>query len=61
MSTEKLLRIIKAIIESADDLKWGERREIKCPECGGRMIVSKSRHNGHVWGVCQDCDVKIMQ
>lgn len=48
------LTLVKIIGEPAAGLKSGERTEIKFPYCGGKLIVSKSKNNGHVWGVCQN-------
>lgn len=48
------LTLVKVIGETAAGLKHGERTEITCPSCGGILIVSKSKNNGHIWGVCQN-------
>ena len=34
-----------------------EKREtIKCPACGGKLHLSQSSYNGHVWGKCETAD-----
>lgn len=49
------------ISASAKDLEWGESKEIECPDCRGVLTVSRSEYNGHIWAVCENCGVKMMQ
>lgn len=56
-SFERLTKISAA----AKDLKWGESKEIECPDCKGVLMVSRSDYNGHIWAVCENCGVKMMQ
>jgi len=52
---------LKRIVAAAKDLKWGESKEIECPDCKGVLTVSRSDYNGHIWAVCKHCGVKMMQ
>lgn len=52
---------LKRIVTAAKDLKWGESKEIECPDCKGVLTVSRSDYNGHIWAVCENCGVKMMQ
>lgn len=56
-SFERLTKISAA----AKDLKWGESKEIECLDCKGVLTVSRSDYNGHIWAVCENCGVKMMQ
>lgn len=43
-----------------EDLKSGEEREVTCV-CGGKLIIGKSKLNGHIHLVCKKCKFQIMQ
>lgn len=35
--------------------------EMECSICGGKMIGTKSKYNGHFHGQCQDCGARVME
>lgn len=43
-----------------EDLKVGEEREVTCV-CGGKLIIGKSKLNGHIHLFCSKCKFQIMQ
>nr|DAF22454.1 MAG TPA: ribosome, girodazole, girolline, antibiotic complex, 50S [Caudoviricetes sp.] len=38
-----------------------ETAEMDCPMCGGKMIVTVSRYNGHKSGHCKKCGARFME
>lgn len=52
----KTMRVLKAIHPWRTWTKKNrvEKQEvIECPECKGRLHLSQSAYNGHVWGKCE--------
>jgi ssDNA-binding Zn-finger/Zn-ribbon topoisomerase 1 len=53
--------LIKLIAEESKNLKPGQEKYIKCPDCGSDLRLSRSSYNGHLWAVCESCGVKFLQ
>lgn len=59
---DELLVIYKYLEENTVlSLKKGEKIEIKCLHCGGRVVASRAQSNGHLWVVCDNCGVLLCQ
>ena len=41
--------------------KKPETAEMDCPMCGGKMIVTVSKYNGHKSGHCEKCGARFME
>lgn len=42
-------------------LEKGESKVVKCPKCGGEVIVSRSSYNGHYHASCKECGMGFCQ
>lgn len=57
-----IMKIFKEYGKEIEALKWGESFKIKCPRCNeGMATISKSSYNGHLWIVCDNCKILMMQ
>lgn len=52
----KLEPVMSAMRKSFRKSRKGERREIECPTCKGRLVLVMSGHNGHIHGQCSTAD-----
>lgn len=50
---EEFMYLKKLLDLVPKDLKAGESFETICPDCGNKLIISKSDINGHLWIVCE--------
>jgi len=44
--------IIIKVFEFANDLKYGESKQVDCPICGNKLIIQRSAYNGHIFAKC---------
>jgi hypothetical protein len=64
LSKEEINKInnsIKLIDTYGSKLKCGEKIEIDCTECDGKITIRKSSYNGHISASCNKCDLMIIQ
>jgi hypothetical protein len=47
----KALPIIKEIKKAHKGQNW--KGAVKCPVCGGELVMTHASTNGHVWGCCK--------
>jgi hypothetical protein len=56
----KSLRIMSVVMPVVDEWRKkepiGKAEVIECPECKGRLHLSQSSYNGHVYGKCETPD-----
>lgn len=58
---EKSMRQMEAVMSVVNEWRKGWRKKgdpakqeiIECPACKGRLHLSQSSYNGHVWGKCE--------
>ena len=62
MDADKNIENVMEIFNAIQNLPKGGSKIIKCPVCGGKMIVKKSSYNGHICAMCEkeDC-MKMIQ
>ena len=58
---EEMDKIVEAIMEEADTLKNGEMKGIRCPACGGKMVMGRGKGSGQVTACCKDCGIKAVE
>lgn len=56
----KHLELVEKVLAQAK-LKEGESKVVKCPKCGGDVIVSRSSYNGHYHASCEKCGMGFCQ
>lgn len=58
---EEMDKIVEAIMKEADTLKNGEIKGIRCPACGGKMVIGRGKCSGQITACCKDCGMKMVR
>lgn len=52
-SMDRMRKVMPVVAEWRKKPPRGKQGVIDCPACGGKLHLSQSSYNGHVWGQCE--------
>ena len=58
---DKIRYVMTTYKETINNLKPGESAKVECPFCHGKLTLSKSSYNGHLWITCENKCILVMQ
>lgn len=58
---DKVFYLFDKLHEDIKSLEWGKSKVVECPYCKGKMIMSRSNYNGHLYINCADCKFRLIQ